>query len=584
MLSYLTLIVLATFLIGYFSYMKATQIVEEQVGATFKQALHQAAINITYRLEEVENVSELILTHSRLQPILKRAQSGYGDTTTVQLLNDFQDLIGIISNLENNRNIYRIRLFVPGDSLYSRENNNIFRMQDLDSELIQQIMDTNGHILWKSTYEQEYLPSNKQEVISLFRTINDLRNLKTVLGVVAIDIQEDVLNGVFKDVNFSENGAIFVYNNGERITSFTSAAISDYAESDVMDKILNASPSEELPIIQLGETDYFTIFQEVEYSGWEIAALVPVQEIRAKSQIIGKFTGLIGLLVISLATLSAALLANQLTRGLRTLVVHMQDVRHGSYGQLIRVTGNDEISGLQSQYNSMVLRIRELIETVYLMGVRKQAAELTALESQIKPHFLYNTLDTLKWMGMKIKADHMVSLVDSLSKFFRLGLNRGQELTTVVNELGHVQAFMNIQDIRFSEKLSYWYEVDSELLSCRITKLILQPIVENAVLHGIQQKEDHSGTVIVRVYADNAHYVFDVIDDGVGMTRKQQAILLQEDRGGGYGAKNVHQRIRLYYGDNYGVECFSRLGIGTCIRIRLPMVKSELHGSGRLHL
>lgn len=584
LLSYLTLIILATALIGYFSYLKATQIVEEQVSVTFKQALQQAAINITYRLEEVENVSELILMHPQLQLILKRERSGYGDTTTVQLLNDFQDLISIVTNLENNRNIYRIRIFVSGDSLYSRESNNIFRMQDLDGALIKQLMDSDGHILWKSTYEQEYLPRNRLEVISMFRTMNDLHNLRSVIAVVAIDIQENVLNSVFKEVNFSENGAIFVYNNGERITSFASEAISEFDERDVMEKISQADHTEDMPIIRLGETDFFTILQKVEYNGWEIAALVPVREIRAKSRIIGEYTGYIGLLVIGLATLSAILLANRLTRGLRTLVLHMQDVKQGNYGEAIQVTGNDEISGLQSQYNSMVLRIKELVDTVYLMGVRKQAAELTALESQIKPHFLYNTLDTLKWMGIKIKADHIVSLVDSLSRFFRIGLNRGQELTTVVSELNHVQAFMNIQEIRYAGKLHYCCEVDSELLSRRITKLILQPIVENAVLHGIQQKEDHSGTVIVRVHTDDDHLVFTVIDDGVGMTRRQQEVLLREDRGGGYGVKNVHQRIRLYYGEKYGIECYSRPGIGTCIRIRLPLAVNKLHGSGRLHV
>ncbi|MFD0960181.1 cache domain-containing sensor histidine kinase [Paenibacillus chungangensis] len=571
MFSFMALIILATVLIGGFSYWHATRIVEEQVGVTYKQALQQAAINLTYRLKEVENVSELILMHPQLQTILKREKSGYGEQPTVQMLNDFQDLIDIVSNLENNRNIFRIRLFVSGDSLYSRENNNIFRLQDMDSEWRQRLVEKDGEILWKNTHKQEYLPQNRYDVVSLYRAVNDFRNLKSVLAIVAIDMKEEVLNDVIRNVNFSDNGAIYVYNEHQRITSFASEAIAGYSESEVLREIFGTARMEEMPIVKLDGKEYFTIFQPIEYNGWEIAALVPVQEIRAKSYVIGEFTGYIGILVIVLASFPAILLSARLTRGLRTLVLHMQEVRQGNYGAMIRITGNDEISGLQSQFNSMILRIRELVDEVYQMGVRKQAAELTALESQIKPHFLYNTLDTLKWMGMKMKADRIVILVDSLSKFFRLGLNRGQELTTVVNELNHVQAFMNIQDIRYKEKLQYYYEVDSKLLSCRMTKLILQPIVENAVLHGIQQKEDHSGTVTVRVYNDHKYLVFDVVDDGVGMSRQQLDVLLRDSRGGGYGVKNVHQRIQLYYGEEYGVECYSRPGIGTSVRLRLPM-------------
>ncbi|TLS49096.1 sensor histidine kinase [Paenibacillus antri] len=583
MCSYLALIVLATALIGYFSYLNATRIVEEQIGETYKQALRQAAINITYRLEEIENVSEQILMNPQLQAILKRERSGYGDTPTVEMLADFRVLMDIIRNLENNRNLFRIRLYVSGDSLYSNEQNNIFRMEDLDPEWKRQVSESGGRLLWRSTYEQEYLPWNRYKVVSLYRNVIDWSDLNSALAVVAIDMKEEVFNDVFEQVNFSENGALFVYNDDKRITSVTSSAGAVFDESDVMREIRQAERSADMPIVRYKGTDYFTIFQQVEYAGWEIAALVPVHEIRAKSYVIGEYTGYVGILVVLLATVPAVLLSNRLTQGLRTLVHHMQEFKKGNYGGPIRVTGNDEISGLQAQYNSMILRISELVDTVYEMGLRKQAAELAALESQIKPHFLYNTLDTMKWMAVKIKAEPIVTLVDSLSKFFRLGLNRGQELTSVAKELQHVQAFMNIQDIRYAGKLRCYFEVDSGLLSCRMTKLILQPIVENAVLHGIQQKEDASGTIRIRIFPDRDHLVFDVIDDGVGISRAQADRLLQDDRGRGYGLRNVNQRIRLYYGESYGLECHSKPAAGTVIRIRLPKAPYERDGRESLY-
>lgn len=581
-MSYLALIVLSTALIGIFSYLNATRIVEDQISVTYKQALQQAAINIVYRLREVENVSELILMNTKLQAILKREQKGYGPQQTEQMLNDFSELMDIITNLENNRNIHRIRLFVSGDSLYSRERNNIFNLRELVESLRRQQELAERDLLWKSTYEQEYMPMNRIQVLSLFRTVYDFHSLKSMLGIVAIDVKEDILREVIESVNFSENGAIYVYNGNQRITSLASESFASYPEAEIMRQLLTVERGDKMPVLNVDGKDYFTIFQPIDYNGWEIAALVPVSEIRGMSYVIGQYTGYIGLLVIAMAILPVILLSNRLTRGIRSLVHHMQEVKQGHYGTLVPVTGNDEISGLQAQYNSMILRIRELVDTVYRMEIRKQAAELTALESQIKPHFLYNTLDTLKWMGMKMKAERIVLLVDALSKFFRLGLNRGREVTTLVGELNHVQAFMNIQDIRYAGKLSYYCEADGDALSVPIMKLILQPIVENAVMHGIQQKEDHAGTVIVRVRVEGRQLVFDVIDDGVGMSPDQASSLLQEGKGRGYGAKNVHQRIRLYYGEDYGAECYSRPGVGTVVRIRLPMDIGDRHEKDKL--
>lgn len=576
MVSFLALVILVTALIGYISYVHTTKIVEEQVNVTYKQALQQAAINITYRLQEVENISNLTIMNKQLQDILKREKAGYKENEKEQMLNDFRDLLHLITNLENNRNVFRVRLFVSGDSLYSREHNNIFPIQTIDALFLEQLMALSGDVWWQSTYKQNYLPRQSYQVISLFRTINDLRNVTSMLAVVAVDIKEDVIRDVFKHVNFSDNGAIYLYHEQERITSYKLEQNIALKENEIVDILTTVKRSEDMPIIHMKEASYYVIFQPIAYSNWEIAALIPVQEIRQKSDVIKQFTLYIGIFVVLLATIPAMLLSNRLTQGLRTLVRHMQDVRQGNYGKMITVTGNDEIAGLQVQYNNMIVRIKELVEAVYEMGVKKQAAEMTALESQIKPHFLYNTLDTMKWMAIKIKADNIVHLVDALSKFFRLGLNRGEELTSVMNELNHIQAFMNIQHIRYAEKLQFHIQMDYQLLHLPIIKLILQPLVENAVIHGVQQKENSAGTVIVRVYSEDEQLIFDVIDDGIGMTKERLLSLANQRIDSGYGVKNVQHRIKIFYGMNASIEYYSQLGIGTLVRIRLPLSKDQI--------
>mgnify|MGYP001450510946 CR=1 FL=1 len=568
MAAFFLVVIIPSSLIGWMSYKKSSQLLEEQAAKAYNEALQQASINITYRLREVETISELLFTNVELQRILRREKAGYGAAVTEEMLEDFAELRRLFGNLESNNVVYRVRLFVMGSSLYSQENNNIFRIDQLEEPTLEELLRAPGHKLWKYTYVQNYLFRNQLRVISLFRVLKDMYNLDEPLGVAAVDIEERVIREVFEDMHFTKDAFFLIYHGDHLITSYMPEEPPELSAAELHGRV-RPLEGERQPVLALGGREYLALYQTIGTTGWTIAALIPLDEIVGPSLVIGHYTVAMAAASAGVAVLAAALLAHRLTRGIRLLIHHMQSMKMDPTGKPVEITGSDEIAALQAQYNSMMDRIRELIEEVYKAQISKQAAELKALESQINPHFLYNTLDTIKWMGMKMKADPIVSMVDALSRFFRLSLNSGREFTTVEREIGHVKAYMHIQSIRFGSRIACYYEVDEAALGAKVLKLILQPLVENAIVHGIQSRDDGCGAIWIRAKREDRRLLFEVADDGPGISEEGMEAILRGD-GRGYGARNVHQRIRLYYGAPYGLRYANRPEGGCCVQVLLP--------------
>jgi two-component system, sensor histidine kinase YesM len=197
---------------------------------------------------------------------------------------------------------------------------------------------------------------------------------------------------------------------------------------------------------------------------------------------------------------------------------------------------------------------------------------LKALQAQINPHFLYNTLASISWLGMRNNEKEITKMSNALAKFYKVSLSKGRNIITVKDEIEHVKAYIDIQDIRYKNKLSIIYSIDEELLETFTIKLILQPFIENAIMHGMwKEKEKINMHLIVKKFEDNV--IWQVIDDGIGISRgRQQELMVNTEHvASGYGVINVDQRIKIFYGDQYGVTIFSREGIGTVITIVTPL-------------
>lgn len=238
----------------------------------------------------------------------------------------------------------------------------------------------------------------------------------------------------------------------------------------------------------------------------------------------------------------------------------------------------DEITELGMNFNIMIQKIRELVDAKTREQENLQKAELRALQAQINPHFLYNTLDTIIWMAESHRTDQVIEIVRALSSFFRLSLSRGKDWITIAEEVERTRSYLTIQKMRYRDILDYQIEVDEGALDKTILKLLLQPLVENALYHGIKNKRQ-GGMITVRVTQPEADQVLlEVKDNGIGIATEKlakiQAVLASDandlQSNGGFGIENVHRRVKLYYGKPYGLSIRSEINVGTCATIDIP--------------
>ena len=223
----------------------------------------------------------------------------------------------------------------------------------------------------------------------------------------------------------------------------------------------------------------------------------------------------------------------------------------------------------------MVYQNHILVNEVYKKDLEKKSAEIKVLQAQINPHFLYNALDTANWMAFKYNAKDIMKFLKMLSNFYRLSLSMGKSVVSISKEIEHVKSYLDIQKIKANDEIEAIYKISSEILNYSIPKLILQPIVENAIIHGTQEVDDRKGLIEIKGSLENSIIKLTIRDNGMGMDpEKLKEILtkihIDNDISGSYGLRNVNQRIRHYFGDEYGINIYSEYGQGSVVEILFP--------------
>jgi two-component system sensor histidine kinase YesM len=267
----------------------------------------------------------------------------------------------------------------------------------------------------------------------------------------------------------------------------------------------------------------------------------------------------------------------RLTHPIRKLKNCMREVEEGNLDLRAEVSSHDEIADLSESFNSMVQRIKELIELTVKEQELAKKMEFKALQAQINPHFLYNSLESILWMAEAGNKEDIITMTKSLSSFFRIILSKGDEKITLRDELSHITSYLVIQKLRYRDILSYEIDVPEELMEYRIIKIVLQPLVENALYHGIKNTR-LMGKVRIQGRELEDQIVLIVDDNGVGMSEEKLAELQQlftseyhlGTSSSSYGLRNVNQRLKLEYGDNYRLRITSVLGKGTRVIIKIP--------------
>lgn len=318
-----------------------------------------------------------------------------------------------------------------------------------------------------------------------------------------------------------------------------------------------------------GSTDYTILCEESNTTGWTVWLYQPVGLAGEAMRPIVVMAGVTILICIFAAVLAYFITSGMVSGRIERLTRLMQEVQEGSMDMQVGSDERDEIGMLYRGFGSMMKRIRTLINEVYLGKITQKEAELKALQAQINPHFLYNTLSLINWKALAAGEEDISRMTLAMSTFYRTALNRGKNVLQVEAELSNTRAYLEIQSMLHDGNFDYEIEAQPEILQCESLNLILQPLVENAIHHGIEEKTDGRGKISVRGWKEENCVWFMVEDNGVGMEQEvADKILTMESKG--YGVRNVDERIRLCYGEKYAMKVESVVGKGTKMTIHFP--------------
>lgn len=396
------------------------------------------------------------------------------------------------------------------------------------------------------------------------------------VGFVAASISLDKLTSITENLSFYEGVSMIMDRNG---TLYTHG--SNHLPPVILEQLKGSIPHEDREQVNVEALDdtYTAFYAPIPGSqGWYLCTVVENSRLFHETELLTSSLSGLWLTMLLIGIVAAFFMSSRITRRVSLLSGAMEKVQKGNLETTLTMKGNDEISQLAQHFNLMVDEIKRLMNDLILTQNEKRQRELQVLQAQINPHFIYNTLDTIQWKALSYGADELSDLILSLSSFFRISLSKGEEKITLCKELAHVHSYLEIQQYRYRDILSYQIEADDQIKGALIPKIIIQPLVENALYHGIKPKLA-KGVIRISAMRIKEKLVIEVQDDGVGMDKDTldalKADITREKPKRSYGLYNVSQRIMLYYGKEYELEIKSSKEEGTCIRISLPFEEEE---------
>lgn len=430
---------------------------------------------------------------------------------------------------------------------------------------------------FSSPHVQNIFEGQHSWVVSLSREITFNRKGKKEQGILLVDMNFSSINQLCQQVRLGSKGYIYIIDSRGNIVyhpqqQLINVGLKHENIDDVLEHVFGRYFDN-----YNGERRLITI-ETVNYCRWRIVGIAYMDEIAAIKKDIGNFTLIIIAFGVLIAVSISTLISAKISQPIKRLEKSMKKVEQGMFDINIDVKGEAEVAQLSRAFNLMVIRIRDLMNQIVHEQDAKRISELNALQAQINPHFLYNTLDSIVWMAENSKDKDVITMVTALARLFRISISKGRNVISVQEELEHARNYLIIQKIRYKNKFTFEIQAQEEAMKCRTLKLILQPIIENAIYHGIEYMVDE-GFIKITVSIVENKLLYEVSDNGLGMPPDILDNLLSGEyrrrEGSGVGVKNVHERIQLYYGGEYGLEINSRLEEGTDVKIWLPLIMDE---------
>lgn len=570
----LSLILIPALTISLLIYYQSNTILEKQVIERTEQNLRHIESNLLGVLEEVEELSSYIIYSEEFRQYMTLPADGAGsDPEEMQQLQDH--IRGFFTFHLNNKPYFNSAQIegLNGTQLHLGE-----RVSGDESFWEEAARSERGRVVWTNPYvmERSGWTTGDYTLISLFRVINNLYDITEPIGQVRIRLDERELFAHMTNRYLNPHDEVILLQADGLVLSHRNQNIvgSLYPDNGFIEKIQTGEPLFQYE--KDGEA-YYAVTSQV--AGTDLTLVSTIREeyildefsgIRTTMQVIIGVAGVIGLLAIAGFMLTIIKPITELTQETKRL-------EEGDFAAQVKVRSRDEIGQLGARFNQAVAQIQRLIDTKYKLEIQNKESELKALQSQINPHFLYNTLDMIRWTARLEQAFETGKSIEHLSRLFRISLSQGRLLISLKDELTYVQSYLELQKRRLAGQLTYSIHMESGLEQSVILKLILQPLVENSLRHGFREL-DQANRIAVRAYREGAFILIDVLDNGTGFSVDtdtfNQALNEPSQDGEGFALRNTHQRLVKTFGLSSGLEAVPT-NEGAHIHVRIPYLGSE---------
>ncbi|MEF2966281.1 sensor histidine kinase [Paenibacillus sp. M1] len=569
--------------LGLFAFMFSSRVTEEKTKLTGSDMLEQMDANLRFILEDAETLSLFLIGERDIQSYLARFEDRNADRT---------EIIGRMTNLAASKS------YIANIAIYpDRFGPPLMTAAWFEGEIpIPSELSPGGGKAWSGVYPiQNY--SGVQNVITLVRPIRSVYNFQH-LGWLAISLDEEELSRNWSHPDFGQGSetAELVSGQGTILSSPDKSRLGRPLEGfapGLLPRISEQPDSAGSVLYGEGDSKVTVLFHREPLTGWMLVGTVPYERYREQNRYILFLTGAAVAVSVAISASLVWFTVRRITRPLAVLTRHLSRIDPERPLPRFPTAGKeDEIGRLGRSYNLLGAHIERLKQEVVRGEARKKEADLRALQAQINPHFLYNTLSSIHWIALMSEEKRIADMVEGLSDFLRISLNQGKEFCPVGQELEHIRNYVRVQSIRFPGEFTVDYIVDPALEERRMLKLLLQPLVENALIHGIQKKGG-PGTITVLIQPESERMRFTVLDDGAGMSPERLAeirLALKEKGAGsasasagtsGYGLCNVNERLLLHYGPGAMLEVDSRAGGGTRVSFSIPSLEVSYESADR---
>lgn len=570
-------LILVQILLCFLCYPQVVRHYREKTDYSMEQSVSQAISFTESYLRNMTYLANMVEDNGVIQNTL--SADGFGEERPyMEQWLEYYELNKEFNSYEISNSIYRFCLYVPDEVMYAGNQyyfDGVSRLKERSDYVdLRYALNTGEDYVAISRERDGVDQQDTSQMVTLYHRIASKKEKEEELGICSISVSAKYFQDIMKNANITSEGLVYLMSeNGRMITSSNSSILQKMQKKGIL---LNYGAELFMEKKKEGQKEYYITRQNVDGASWQMILIIPENEYEDQYRFLWLSAALMIGSMIAVIVLMSYLLSGYYVGRLKKLNVEMTGLESGNLNANLPITTEeDEIEEIYHNFNGMVQEVQRLMQEHYQLGKEVKMAEVRALQAQINPHFLYNTLDLINWISMDYGAEEIGTLTWNLARFYRLSLNHGKSLISIGEEVEHVEVYVNIENYHFDNAISLEVDVPEELKSYACLNIILQPFVENAIVHGIAEKPDiESCEIRICARREEQDIVFSVQDDGPGVDVKEMQKETQQDirtAQHGYGVRNINFRLKLCFGEKYGVT-YLESEKGTHVEIKIPVM------------